>query len=237
MITATDLSRSFGSGRNRATPLRGVSHTFRDGAVTYLVGLNGTGKSTLLRLLCGVLHPDSGTVIRDGRSGTGSVGMLLSADAARSGHTGRRHLHWVAAALGVPSRDADRMIGAVGLGNAADTPVGSYSLGMRQRLGIGTALLGSPDNIILDEPLNGLDVAGMLWLRSLIRRAADAGHCVIIASHHLAEVERAADDVLVLEQGHVVASGAVAEVRGHHRSLEDAYIDLVPRASDHEVAR
>lgn len=233
MISVHNLSRSFGSRHQRTTPLRDITHTFSDGTVTYLVGLNGTGKSTLLRLLCGVLRPDSGRVDLHG----GAVGMMVSTDAANLGHTGRRHLHWAAAALGLPGVQANQLLEDAGLASVANTPVGEYSLGMRQRLGIATALLGFPHNIVLDEPLNGLDVAGMLWLRTLLRDLANAGHCVIVASHHLAEIELSADDVVILEQGAVLAAGTVPTVRGPHSSLEDAFVSYIPRSVTHEVVR
>lgn len=241
MIEARDLRRSFGRGERRTVPLADFSHTFADGTVTYLLGLNGTGKSTLLRLLCGVLRPDAGTALVDGRpphawpSPSRRIGMLLATDAANPGHTGRRHLRWAAARAGVPASEAERLLSAVGLAAVADRPTGGYSLGMRQRLGIATALVASPGTVVLDEPLNGLDVAGMLWLRELLRGLAERGHCVVVASHHLAEVEDVADDVVVLEAGRAVAAGPVAEVRGGHDDLESAFVELVPRATGHEV--
>lgn len=239
MIVAQNVSRSFGARgfrRHTVTPLRDVSHVFPDGAVTCVVGLNGTGKSTLLRILAGVLCPDAGEVtIRGSRGGT--CGMLLDVNAVNSGHTGRRHLRWVATARGLPRSVADRAVVAAGLTQVADSPVKGWSLGMRQRLGIATALLGEPDNVVLDEPLNGLDVAGMLWLRSVLWDLADAGRCVIVASHHLSEVEACADEVVVLESGGIRAAGDVDEVRGGHRNLEAAFTALVPRAREHEVRR
>lgn len=233
MISVHNLSRSFGSRHHRTTPLDNITHTFADGTLTYLVGLNGTGKSTLLRLLCGILRPNSGQVDLH----NDAVGMMLSTDAANLGHTGRRHLHWAAAARGVPGIQADQLLVNAGLTSVAHTPVSGYSLGMRQRLGIATALLGYPRNIVLDEPLNGLDVAGILWLRTLLRDLANAGHCVIVASHHLAEIELSADNVVILEQGTVLAAGTITEVRGQHSSLEEAFVALIPRSSTHEVMR
>ncbi|WP_066585389.1 ABC transporter ATP-binding protein [Corynebacterium provencense] len=249
MITATDLTCTFRnlSGRHPVTPLRGVSHTFPDSHVTYVLGLNGTGKSTLLRLLCGVRRPTSGRVLVDGPApgapdspdAPGRVtGMFLDTTAVHPGHTGRRHLRWLAAASGLDAAEADRRLTQVGLDAVATDTVSGYSLGMLQRLGIAGALLGGPRNVVLDEPLNGLDIAGVLWLRRLLRDLADSGRCVIVASHHLAEVEKTADSVLLLEAGRVAASGTVAEVRGEHASLEDAVVTLVPRsAGSAEVRR
>ena len=133
MIEARDLRRSFGRGERRTVPLADFSHTFADGTVTYLLGLNGTGKSTLLRLLCGVLRPDAGTVLVDGRpphawpSPSRRIGMLLATDAANPGHTGRRHLRWAAARAGVPASEAERLLSAVGLAAVADRPTGGYT--------------------------------------------------------------------------------------------------------------
>lgn len=235
MITTTGLTRSFGR-RHRVTPLRGITHTFPDSRVTYVLGLNGTGKSTLLRLLCGVGRPSSGHIEVDGRAPQAwpvpgrRTGMFLDTAAVRPGHSGRRHLRWQAAASGLDAAEADRRLVEVGLAPVADEAVSGYSLGMRQRLGIAGALLGDPPNVILDEPLNGLDIAGMLWLRTLLRDLAAQGRCVIVASHHLGEVEASADAVVLLEAGRIAAAGSLAEVRGHHATLEDAVTGLIPRA-------
>lgn len=227
MITVDNLTCSFGR-RHRVTPLDRISATFADGRVSYVLGLNGTGKSTLLRLLCGVRRPTAGTVTVTG----GGTGMFLDTAAVQPGHTGRRHLRWIAAACGVDPSEVERSLTEVGLTRVADDHVAGYSLGMRQRLGIAGALLGNPRNVVLDEPLNGLDIAGMLWLRRLLRDLADDGRCVIVASHHLAEVESSADDLVVLEAGHVVASGAVGQVCRGYRHLEDAVLELIPRAAE-----
>lgn len=231
MIVAEHLTRSFPARRGKVTPVRNVSHAFPNGRVTYLLGLNGAGKSTLLRLICGVLRPDVGAVF----DSDDTPGMMLGSGAAHERHTGRRHLYWVAAASGLPWEEADHTLHAVGLGHVLDSPISGYSLGMRQRLGIATAILGAPRNIVLDEPFNGLDVAGVLWLRKLLRDLADRGHCVVVASHHLAEVERSGDEALVLEGGSIIASGTVRQLRGTHSSLEEALVELIPRAAGGEV--
>lgn len=239
MIEVAGLRKSFG-GRE---VLRGIDHTFPDGRLTYLLGLNGAGKSTLLRCMSGVTRPDAGAVRIDGQAFAAfdapvrHLGMHLSADAFTPGHSARRHLRWLAALGGVPAGRADALLDEVGLADVADRPVGGFSLGMRQRLGIASALVGNPRTLLLDEPLNGLDVAGVLWLRGLLRQWAEEGRCVVVASHALAEVERTADDVVVVEDGRIVAAGPVAEVRGGYADLEAAFAAHVPRvARGHAVA-
>lgn len=239
MIEVTDLHKAF---RGREV-LRGIDHTFADGHLTYLLGLNGAGKSTLLRCLGGTTRPDAGTVRVDGRAPTAfeapirHLGMHLSPDAFAPGHSARRHLRWLAALGGIPAGRADALLDEVGLATVADRPVRGFSLGMRQRLGIASALVGNPRTLLLDEPLNGLDVAGVLWIRGLLRQWAEEGRCVVVASHALAEVERTADEVVMVEDGRVVASGAVTAVRGEFADLEEAFTAHVPRvARGHAVA-
>lgn len=239
MIEVAGLTKSF---RGRGV-LRGIDHTFADGRLTYLLGLNGAGKSTLLRCIAGVTRPDAGAVRIDGRAPAAfeapvrHLGMHLSADAFTPGHSARRHLRWLAALGGVPAGRADALLEEVGLAPVADRSVGGFSLGMRQRLGIASALVGNPRTLLLDEPLNGLDVAGVLWMRGLLRQWAAEGRCVVVASHALSEVERTADEVVMIEDGRIVAAGAVAAVRGGFADLEESFAAHVPRvALGHAVA-
>lgn len=239
MIEVAGLRKAFGGHE----VLRGIDHTFQDGRLTYLLGLNGAGKSTLLRCMSGVTRPDAGVAHIDGHAcgafdaPARHLGMHLSADAFTPGHSARRHLRWLAALGGDPAGRVDALLYEVGLAAVADRPVGGFSLGMRQRLGIASALVGNPRTLLLDEPLNGLDVAGVLWMRGLLRQWAEEGRCVVVASHALAEVDRTADDVVVVEDGRIVAAGPVAEVRGGHADLEEAFAAHVPRvACGHAVA-
>ena len=239
MIEVSGLRKEY---RGREV-LRGVEHTFADGRLSYLLGLNGAGKSTRLRCIAGVTRPDGGGVRIDGRAPASldapvrHLGMHLSADAFTPGHTARRHLRWLAALGGVPAGRADALLDEVGLAAVADRPVGGFSLGMRQRLGIASALVGNPRTLLLDEPLNGLDVAGVLWMRGLLQQWAAEGRCVVVASHALAEVERTADEVVMIEDGRIVAAGGVAEVQGTCVDLEEAFAAHVPRvAAGHAVA-
>lgn len=239
MIEVSGLRKEY---RGREV-LRGVEHTFADGRLSYLLGLNGAGKSTLLRCIAGVTRPDGGGVGIDGRAPASldapvrHLGMHLSADAFTPGHTARRHLRWLAALGGVPAGRADALLDEVGLAAVADRPVGGFSLGMRQRLGIASALVGNPRTLLLDEPLNGLDVAGVLWMRGLLQQWAAEGRCVVVASHALAEVERTADEVVMIEDGRIVAAGGVAAVQDTCVDLEEAFAAHVPRvAAGHAVA-
>lgn len=238
MIELDQVRRSFGRGRRRVTPLAGVSTTFPDSTLTYLVGLNGTGKTTLLRCATGVLLPTAGAVRVDGvdlaatRERAGTIGFFLDPAAFHPRHTPLRHLRWVAQAKGLPRSAAEDAAAAAGLGAVAQRPIRGLSLGMRARLGVATALLGSPRTVVLDEPFNGLDVAGCLWLRHTLRTLADHGHAVVVASHNLAEVQRSADRVVVLEAGTVRAHGTVAEICRPQEALEDAFVRLVPRAAE-----
>lgn len=237
MIEVDSVVRSFGRRKRRTVPLADVSHSFADGELTYLIGLNGTGKSTLLRCLGGVLAPDSGTVLVDGLdlprtpAPARHLGLFLDPDSFHTGHTGRRHLQWLAACAGAPDSVVGTLLRHSGLAGVADRPIAGYSLGMRQRLGIASVLVGNPRNIVLDEPMNGLDVSGALWLRGLLREWADESRCVVVASHGLGEIARTADRVLILDNGGIVARGTVDEVCGRHGSLEEAFLAHVPRAT------
>ncbi|MCF8587660.1 ABC transporter ATP-binding protein [Gordonia liuliyuniae] len=219
--------------------LSNVSLTVGDGRLVYLLGRNGAGKSTLLRAMCGMLRPSEGAVLVDGvppwqhpRPAT-TIGVHLGADAAGSptgpnpAHTGRRHLRWLAAAGGTDVARVDRVLVRVGLAADADRRVADYSLGMRQRLGIAAALLSDAPNVIFDEPVNGLDIDGIRWLRKLLRGLADDGRAVFIASHLFDEVSRTADRVIVLDKGRVHADASLTEFVGAHADLETAYLDLI----------
>ncbi|UPW09956.1 ATP-binding cassette domain-containing protein [Gordonia terrae] len=200
-----------------------------DGELVYLLGRNGTGKTTLLRAVCGTIPVADGRILFDGSPLTRLarpatvVGMHLGAG-AHPGHTARRHLRWLARAGGVPVAEVDDVLDLVGLSDVAGRRVENYSLGMRQRLGIASALLGDPRTIILDEPVNGLDIDGIRWLRGLLRDLADDGRRLLIASHHLAEVARTADRIVVLDAGRIVADSTLPAFVDGHRDLENAYL-------------
>jgi ABC-2 type transport system ATP-binding protein len=209
-----------------------VSFTAEPGRVTGFLGPNGAGKTTTLRMLLGLVRPGGGEALI-GRSRYGElarpvivVGAVLEASGAHEGRSGRDHLRVLCRAAGLPESRAEEVLAAVGLAAVGDRKVRGYSLGMRQRLGVAAALLGDPQVLVLDEPGNGLDPAGIRWIRSLLRSLADSGRTVLVSSHQLAEVEQLADDLVVIAAGRVVAAGPADTVIGSHPSLEDAFLSL-----------
>jgi ABC-2 type transport system ATP-binding protein len=210
MITTDSLSKSYGA----TTVVRDVSFSCEPGTITGFLGPNGAGKSTTLRMITGLTHPDAGTATVDGRPFAELpnpllvAGTLLDASAMHTGRTGRATLRVAARIAGLPNSRVEQVLTRVGLaGAAADRRVGDYSLGMRQRLGIGQALLGDPRVLILDEPANGLDPEGIAWMRTLLRDFADRGGTVLLSSHLLSEVQATADHLVVIAGGKVVAAG------------------------------
>jgi ABC-2 type transport system ATP-binding protein len=227
-VEVSGLTKEYGG----VTVVDDVSFTAEPGRVTGLLGPNGAGKTTTLRMLLGLVAP-SGGVARIGRSRYGeierpvlTVGALLEASGAHEGRTGRDHLRVLCRAAGLPLARADEVLGAVGLARVGGRLVRGYSLGMRQRLGVAAALVGDPQVLILDEPGNGLDPAGIRWTRDLLRALAASGRTVLVSSHQLAEVEQLADDLVVIAAGRVVASGTLESVIGAHAGLEEAFLEL-----------
>ena len=215
MITIEQLTKKYG-GR---TVVDGVSFRAPEGRVTGFLGPNGAGKSTSMRMMVGLTRPTSGTATIDGRRfaelrnpGT-EVGVMLDASAQHAGRTGREILTIAQRTIGVSPRRVDEMLELVSLtSEEANRRVGGYSLGMRQRLGLATALVGDPRVLILDEPANGLDPAGIRWMRDLLRGYADRGGTVLLSSHLLREVEIVADDIVMIGAGRIVAQGSKAEL-------------------------
>ena len=215
MIRTERLTKAYG-GRRAVDDL---SVEVRPGLVTGFLGPNGAGKSTTMRLVMGLDRPTSGTATIAGRPyrelahPAREVGALLDAQAIHPGRTGRAHLRIAAQAIGLPASTVERAIDRVGLGPAADRRVRGYSLGMRQRLGIAAALLGDPGVLLFDEPVNGLDLEGVRWIRDLLRGAAAEGRTVLVSSHLMSEVQTVADRVVVIGRGRLVAEASVAELR------------------------
>ncbi len=215
MITVESLTKRYGA----YTAVDHVTFTAEAGRVTGFLGPNGAGKSTTMRVLVGLTPPTSGSAtilarrFADLPNPGREVGVLLDASAQHAGRTGREILTIARRTMGLPKGSVDAMLELVGLTDEeAGRRVRNYSLGMRQRLGIGTALLGDPEVLILDEPANGLDPAGIRWMRDLLRGFADKGGTVLLSSHLLHEIEVIADDLVVIGNGRIVAGGTKAEL-------------------------
>ena len=219
------------------TAVDGLSFDVQPGTVTGFLGPNGAGKTTTLRTLLGLVTPDAGTATIDGRAYRDlpeplhAVGAVLEASSFYPGRTARAHLRIQAlAAEADPSRVED-VLDLVGLADAADRRIGGFSLGMRQRLGLATAVIADPEALILDEPANGLDPEGVRWLRGLLRGFAAEGATVLVSSHLLAEVARTVDAVVIIDHGRLVAQGPVAELTASGAGLEDVFFQLTQEAS------
>jgi ABC-2 type transport system ATP-binding protein len=215
MITIENLSKTYG----RSTVVDDVSFTARPGRVTGFLGPNGAGKSTSMRMMVCLTTPTSGTAKINGHrfadlpNPAREVGVMLDASAQHAGRTGREILTIAQQLVGMPPARVADLLELVSLtATEADRRVGNYSLGMRQRLGIAAALIGDPQVLILDEPANGLDPAGIRWMRDLLRDYADHGGTVLLSSHLLHEIEIIADDIVVIGRGRIVCQGSKADL-------------------------
>jgi ABC-2 type transport system ATP-binding protein len=223
-VEVRDLFKRFGD----VAAVKNLSFAIEAGRVTGFLGPNGAGKSTTLRALLGLVRPSSGSATFDGlrydelEQPAARVGAVLEDASFHPGRSARNHLRVLAATGGHPAGRIDEVLRAVGLSDAADRRVKGYSLGMRQRLAIATALLGDPQVLILDEPTNGLDPAGISWIRELLREQAADGRAVLVSSHVLAEVAQCVDDVVVIADGELRAQGPLQTVlgRGDDRATE-----------------
>jgi ABC-2 type transport system ATP-binding protein len=211
-VEADGLRKRFGP----ALALDGMSFTVQPGRVTGFVGPNGAGKSTTMRVILGLDRPDQGRALIGGRPYTSlrhplsRVGALLDAGALQPSRSARHHLLWLARSQGLGPDRVDEVIGLTGLTSATRRKAGGYSLGMRQRLGIAAALLGDPPVLLLDEPFNGLDPEGIVWMRGFLRALAAEGRAVLVSSHLMSELEDTADHLVVAGRGRVVADTSVA---------------------------
>jgi ABC-2 type transport system ATP-binding protein len=198
--------------------LDGMTFTVRPGRVTGFVGPNGAGKSTTMRVILGLDAAEEGKALVDGvpyrtlRRPLRHLGALLDASALQPSRTARNHLLWLAHSQGLPARRVDEVIEQAGLGTAARRKAGGFSLGMRQRLGIAAALLGDPPVVMLDEPFNGLDPDGIVWMRGFLSSLARQGRAVLVSSHLMSELEDTADHLVVIGRGRVVADTSVSEL-------------------------
>ena len=213
MIEARALTKDYGEKR----AVDGLSFDVKPGTVTGFLGPNGSGKSTTMRLILGLDRPTRGDVTVNGRhyrehhAPLHEVGALLEARSVHTGRSARNHLLALAQTHGIPRRRVDELIDLVGLHDVARKRVGSFSLGMGQRLGIASALLGDPGTVILDEPVNGLDPEGIQWIRNLLKRLAAEGRTVFVSSHLMAEMALTADHLIVIGRGRLIADTSVEE--------------------------
>jgi ABC-2 type transport system ATP-binding protein len=211
VIEVASLAKRYGN----VVAVDGVSFVAQPGRITGFLGPNGAGKTTTLRMLLGLVHPDRGSATILGSSyreldrPLQQVGAVLEVSDVHPGRSGRNHLRVLAAAARIPRSRVEEVLSLVELTNAASRRVKSYSLGMRQRLGIAAALLGDPAVLVLDEPANGLDPAGIRWLRDFLRGLATDGRTILVSSHVLAEVAQTVDEVVVIHRGHVVEQAPI----------------------------
>lgn len=220
MIEVQGLSKRYGA----VQAVDDLTFTVQPGHVTGFLGPNGAGKSTTMRMIVGLDKPTSGTALIDGTeyrnlaNPAQKVGALLDAKGVHPNRSARTSLLWQAQAAGLPASRVDEVLGLVGLSEVAGKRVGGFSLGMNQRLGIAAALLGDPEVLILDEPVNGLDPEGIRWVRGLLKALADEGRTVLVSSHMLAEMAQTADQLVVIGRGRLVADTSVADfIRGNSR--------------------
>jgi ABC-2 type transport system ATP-binding protein len=213
MIEARGLVKRYGS----TAAVNDLSFTISPGLVTGFLGPNGAGKTTTMRLILGLDYPSAGTVTVNGTpyaqlpDPMRQVGALLDAGAVHGGRTARNHLLGLAQTNGIGRRRVDEVLGLVGLTQVASRRTGGFSLGMRQRLGIAAALLGDPQILMFDEPVNGLDPEGIVWIRNLMRSLAAQGRTVLVSSHLMSEMEHTADHLLVIGRGRLIADCGMAE--------------------------
>jgi ABC-2 type transport system ATP-binding protein len=223
-IAVQGLTKDFG----RVRAVCGLTFEVPAGQITGFLGPNGAGKTTTLRMLLGLVRPTAGQALIGGRRyetlahPRRVVGAVLEATGAHPGRRGRDHLKILARATGVPYDRVDQVLDQVDLADAAERRIGGYSLGMRQRLGLAAALLGDPAALVLDEPANGLDPAGMAWLRRLLRGLAAEGRAVLVSSHVLSEVAQTVDQVVIANAGRLRFAGPLGELD----DLEAAFLRL-----------
>jgi ABC-2 type transport system ATP-binding protein len=235
MIEARGLVKRYGS----TTAVDHLSFDVRPGMVTGFLGPNGAGKSTTMRMILGLDRPDGGTARINGqgyhelRWPLREVGALLEAKAFHPGRSARAHLTALAASNGIPRRRVNDVLEITGMAKAAERRAGKFSLGMAQRLGIAAALLGDPEVLLLDEPVNGLDPEGIRWIRGLLKTLAAHGRTVLISSHLISEVAQTADQLIVIGQGRLLAQTTVAELSARSGSLEEAFFQLTDGSTEY----
>jgi ABC-2 type transport system ATP-binding protein len=228
VVAVERLTKRYG----RQAAVDDLTFSLDRGMITGFLGPNGAGKTTTVRLLLGLAEPTAGTALVFGRRypqldhPARTVGAVLESNDFHPGRSGRNHLRVLALAAGLPFSRVEEVLDVVELAAAAARPVRSYSLGMRQRLGLAAALLGEPELLLLDEPINGLDPAGVHWIRTFLRGFAARGGTVLVSSHVLAEVAQTVDRVLIIDKGRLLADATVDELARRGQSLEAAYLEL-----------
>jgi ABC-2 type transport system ATP-binding protein len=232
VVTVRSLTKRFGD----LVAVDELTFALQPGTVTGFLGPNGAGKTTTLRLLLGLAEPTAGEALVFGRryrdldQAARRVGAVLESNDFHPGRSGRDHLRALALAAEIPSTRVHEVLALVELEGAAERRVKTYSLGMRQRLGLAAALLGDPELLVLDEPANGLDPAGVHWLRGFLRRFAEQGRTVLVSSHLLAEAAQTVDHVVIIDHGRLLASGRLDELTDGGRTLEDVFLGLTGAA-------
>ncbi|MEU3827461.1 ATP-binding cassette domain-containing protein [Streptomyces sp. NPDC029080] len=232
MIEVSELTKCYGS----KTAVDHLSFTVRPGQVTGFLGPNGAGKSTTLRMILGLDAPTTGSATVSGvpfhrhPRGLRHVGALLEAGQIHGGRSAAAHLSALARSNGIPRRRVGEVLQEVGLAEVANRRISGFSLGMKQRLGIATALLGDPPVLMFDEPINGMDPEGVLWVRRLFRRLATEGHTVFLSSHLMSEMENTADQLVVIGRGRLIAAESVRDFAA--RSTRGSVVAGTPKAAE-----
>ena len=232
MIEVNEVTKRYGN----TVAVDRLSFVVKPGIVTGFLGPNGAGKSTTMRMILGLDHPTSGSIKVNGRAYRDipapmrEVGALLDARAIQGNRTARQHLRWLAQAGGIPTSRVDEVLHLVGLAEVANRKVGGFSLGMSQRLGIAAALLGDPGVLLFDEPVNGLDPEGIVWVRTLFKRLAAEGRTILVSSHLMSEMQETADHVVVIGRGRLIADMPVHELTA--RASGGQVRVTSPRAAD-----
>jgi ABC-2 type transport system ATP-binding protein len=231
VISVQGLTKRFGD----VLAVDTLSFSLHRGTITGFLGPNGAGKTTTLRMLLGLARPTAGEALvfgrryREVKNPTHRVGAVLESGDFDPGRSGRNHLRALALAASIRRSRVEELLELVELKAAAARPVRTYSLGMRQRLGLAGALLGDPELLLLDEPANGLDPAGVHWLRGFLRQFADHGRTVLISSHVIAEVAQTVDQVLIIDRGRLITTVRLDQLAASARSLEDVYLELTAK--------
>ncbi|MDO5098171.1 MAG: ABC transporter ATP-binding protein [Corynebacterium sp.] len=226
MIIVENLTKKYGA----QVAVSNLSFTVPDGQVTGFLGPNGSGKSTTMRCILGLDAPTAGTAVFRGGYYDGPfasldnkpkvAGAIIDTSWFHPARSGRNHLRVIARGAGISDKRVEECLAIVGMTNVGDKKLGGYSLGMKQRIGVAAALLGNPQHLILDEPINGLDPAGVNWMRTTIRRFAEEGRAVLVSSHLLAEMEQTADRIVVIGKGHMVGEYSMSEFLADGTTVE-----------------